>query len=166
MKLLPHAAIAGALAASLVGCTYSGPPAEAGSPPPASPSPSHPAPLAGPQWLEGRFQSQAAVTRGVATIRVTDTGAVLELKEFSTAPGVDLRIMLSPGTLSPGANGEAGLTSATLIDLAPLSDQPSQRIDMDIKMWSALPAPVRSVVIYNYADRTAHGTANLTPGHP
>jgi hypothetical protein len=102
----------------------------------------------------------------VATIRVTDTGAVLELKEFSTAPGVDLRIMLSPGTLSPGANGEAGLTSSTLIDLAPLSDQPSQRIDMDIKMWSALPAPVRSVVIYNYADRTAHGTANLTPGHP
>ena len=29
-------------------------------------------------------------------------------------------------------------------------------------MWSTMPSPVRTVVIYNYSERTAHGTANLT----
>jgi hypothetical protein len=28
-------------------------------------------------------------------------------------------------------------------------------------MWEAMPEPVRSVVIYNFAEKTAYGTANL-----
>lgn len=112
--------------------------------------------------LEGQFQSQAAVTSGSATIHVTETGAVLQLNDFSTAPGEDLRVMLSPGALSPNDNGGLGLTSSTLIDLGSVTGTGSQRLHMDTKRWSAMPSPVRSVVIYNYADRTAYGTANLT----
>jgi hypothetical protein len=33
---------------------------------------------------------------------------------------------------------------------------------MDSRMWAAMPETVRSVVIHNYADKTAYGTANLT----
>jgi hypothetical protein len=33
---------------------------------------------------------------------------------------------------------------------------------MDRRMWDAMPEPVRSVVIYNFAEKTAYGTANLT----
>jgi hypothetical protein len=34
---------------------------------------------------------------------------------------------------------------------------------MDSRNWLAMsPEPVRSVVIYNYADKIAYGTANLT----
>lgn len=163
MKLLRPALLAGAIAAVLSGCTYADPTLDAGSPVTDPPSPSfHPSPSFLPVSLEGEFQSQAAVTSGSATIRVTVTGAVLQLNDFSTEPGADLRLMLSPGILSPDATGDLGLTSSHLIDLGPLSDAAGQRIDMDTKMWSSMPEPVRSVVIYNYADRTAHGTANLS----
>ena len=33
---------------------------------------------------------------------------------------------------------------------------------MDTRMWSTMPSSVRSVVVYNYPERTAYGTANLT----
>lgn len=111
--------------------------------------------------IGGKFQSQAAVTTGSATLRVTDAGAVLQLKDFATEQGGDLRLMLSPGTLSPDASGGLGLTSTTLIDVGPLDHTADQRVDMDSRMWSTLPEPVRSVVIYDIADRTAFGTANL-----
>lgn len=103
----------------------------------------------------------AAIT-GSAVIHVTETGAVLQLKDFSTAPGGDLRLMLSPGTLSPNDKGDLALTSSELLDFGPLDDTASLGIHMDTKMWSSLRSPIRSVVIYNYADRTAYGTANLT----
>lgn len=161
MKLLGPALIAGALAASLTGCTYPDPTTEAGTPHTDSPPPSPPATFTTPMTLEGQFQSQGAVTSGSAIIRVSETGAVLQLQEVSTEPGEDLRLMLSPGTLSPNAQGELGLTSSTFIELGPLTGTPDQRIDVDAKRWSMMPEPVRSVVIYNYAERTAYGTANL-----
>lgn len=167
MKLLKPALIAGALAAGLTGCTYSDPGSEAGSTPTNSPSSSaNPRPSITPVTLEGNFQSQAAVTSGLATIRVTEAGAVLQLTDLSTEPAEDLRLMLSPGRLIPDGKGELGLSSAELIDLGPISDDPSHRIDMDTRMWSSIPSPVRSVVIYNYADRTAYGTANLSDLQP
>ncbi|WP_139023236.1 DM13 domain-containing protein [Arthrobacter globiformis] len=112
--------------------------------------------------LEGKFQSQAAVTDGSAMIHVTNRGAVLQLKDFSTAPGEDLRLMLSPGTLSPNDEGDPAITSSELLDLGPIDDTASLRIHMDTKMWSSIRSPIRSVVIYNNAERTAYGTANLT----
>lgn len=154
--------IAGFLVAGLVGCTYSDPASEAGSTPTEAPAPSSSAPSSTPTTLEGKFQSQAAVTSGSVTVNVTDTSAVLQLKDISTGQGDDLRLMLSPGTLSPTASGELGLTSPDLIELGQLDRTGSQRVEMDIRQWSSLPSPVRSVVIYNYADRTAYGTANLT----
>lgn len=162
MKQFLLALILGSLAAVLTGCTYSDPPVEAGITPTVSTVPSASAPSTTPETLEGKFQSQGAVTSGGVTIRVTDTGAVLQLEDFSTEPGEDLRLMLGPGTLSTDATGSLGLTSTTLIDLGPVSGAASQRVDMDTKMWSAMPSSVRSVVIYNYSERTAYGTANLT----
>lgn len=119
-----------------------------------------------PMTLQGKFESQAFVTSGLATIRVSETGAVLQLDHFSTGSGENLRLMLSPGTLSPSGKGEPGLSSTSLIDLGPLSEGPSQRLEMDIKMWSAIQTPVRSVVVFNYADKVAYGTANLTELQP
>ena len=74
--------------------------------------------------------------------------------------------MLSPGTLGPGPTGEPELSSSTLIELGPLGRASSQRIDMEPGRWEAMPEPVRSVVIYNYADRAAYGTANLVEAPP
>lgn len=69
----------------------------------------------------------------------------------------------SARTDSPApSTGELGLTSQDLIELGRLDESGSQRVDMDIRLWSSLPSPVRSVVIYNYAERIAYGTANLT----
>ncbi|WP_258061793.1 DM13 domain-containing protein [Arthrobacter sp. ZGTC412] len=119
-----------------------------------------------PMILQGKFESQAFVTSGLATIRVSETGAVLQLDDFSTGSGENLRLMLSPGTLSPSDKGEPGLSSTSLIDLGPLNEGPSQRLEMDIKMWSAIQTPVRSVVVFNYADKVAYGTANLTELQP
>jgi hypothetical protein len=118
--------------------------------------------------LQGHFQSQGATTTGTATIHVTDSAAVLQLEDFATGPGEDLRLVLSPGIVGPGPGGELELSSSMLIDLGPLplSRSSSQRVEMDSRMWEAMPEPVLSVVIYNYAEKTAYGTANLieTPG--
>ncbi len=150
------------LALSLVGCTYSDPVL--------SREASRAAPLrephrrGGPVTLQGQFQSQGAPTTGTATIRVTDSGAVLQLEDFATGPGDILRLMLSPGIGGPGPGGELQLSSSTLIELGPLplARSSSQRVDMDSRMWESMPKPVRSVVIYNNAEKTAYGTANLT----
>ncbi|MFC9772759.1 MULTISPECIES: DM13 domain-containing protein [unclassified Pseudarthrobacter] len=115
-----------------------------------------------PRTMHGQFQSQAAVTRGTATIRVAASGTVLQLDGFTTGAGDDLRLMLSPGILAPDSTGQPGLSSSTLIELGPLSGSPQQRIDIDARMWSAMAVPVRSVVVYNYADKTAYATANLS----
>ncbi|WP_458111773.1 DM13 domain-containing protein [Arthrobacter sp. R1-13] len=162
MELFRLTLIAGFLVAGLAGCTSSDPSSEVGSTSTQPPAPSSSAPSTTPTTFEGKFQSQAAATSGSVTVRVTDTSAVLQLKDISTGQGDDLRLMLSPGTLSPNASGELGLTSQDLIELGQLDATGSQRVEMDIRQWSSLPSPVRSVVIYNYADRTAYGTANLT----
>lgn len=162
MKVFRLAAIVGAFGAALSGCTYADnfrEPAHT-STPPAVVSTTPPADVASVR--QGDFRSQDVATSGTATLRVTDAGAVLELKDVSTGQGEDLRIMLSPGTLSPNTEGELGLTSSTLIDLGPLKlTQAGQRVEVDSKMWADTP-PVGSVVIYNYSNRVAFGTANLT----
>lgn len=162
MKLLRSVLLTGVVAAALAGCTYSDPVPGQGSAQSARPSVSSPTSIAVPVTLRGQFQSQGAITTGTATIRVTDSGAVLQIEDFATGTADDLRLALSPGTLRPGSDGELELSSSTLIELGPLSQSGSQRVDMDARMWTAMPAPVRSVVIYNYADKTAYGTANLT----
>ncbi|WP_426762782.1 DM13 domain-containing protein [Pseudarthrobacter sp. 1G09] len=118
--------------------------------------------------LEGRFQSQGATTTGTATIRVTESGAALQLEGFATGHGDSVRLMLSPGVLRPGPTGEPELSSSTLIELGPLplNRASSQRIDLEPGMWESMPEPARSVVIYNYADRAAYGTANLVEAPP
>lgn len=162
MKLLRSALLTSVMAAGLAGCTYPDPVPEQVSAQSEPPSSSSPTSTAIPVTLQGQFQSQGAITTGTATIHVTDSGAVLQIEDFATGTAEDLRLALSPGTLGPGSDGEFELSSSTLIELGPLSQSGSQRVDMDSRMWATMPEPVRSVVIYNYADKTAYGTANLT----
>lgn len=111
--------------------------------------------------VEGEFQSQSASTQGTATLRVTDSGAVLELKDFATESNTDLRVYLSPGTLSPGENGELGLTSTEMHELGGLkSFRGNQQYEISSQQWANTPA-IGSVIVYDYPARTAYGTANL-----
>ncbi|WP_324641965.1 DM13 domain-containing protein [Pseudarthrobacter sp. LT1] len=160
MKLIQSAVLSVVLAAGLTGCTDSSPMRgpEQGSPT-AETAPGV-TPSAGPVTLRGQFQSQGAVTTGTVAIHITQAGAVLQLENLATGAGDDLRLMLSPGTLVPGTGGGAGLSSARLIELGPLTGA-SQRVEMDAARWAALREPIRSVVIYDYAGKTALGTANL-----
>ena len=163
MKLLRSTLLASLLGSSLAGCTY----AETAQDPASESSGPSPTPIAtaaaGPVTLQGQFQSQGARTTGTATIRVTESKAFVQLENFATGPGDGVRLVLSPGTVRPGPSGELELSSSTLIELGPqpLSRSSSQRIEMDLRMWEAMPGPVRSVVIYNFAEKTAYGTANL-----
>ncbi|UYY81928.1 DM13 domain-containing protein [Arthrobacter sp. YA7-1] len=92
---------------------------------------------------------------------MTDSGAILELKDFATESSKDLRVFLSPGTLSPGANGELGLTSAARYELGGLkSSQGDQQYEIGSQQWANLPA-IGCVVIYDYPARLAYGAANL-----
>lgn len=92
---------------------------------------------------------------------MTDSGAVLELKDFATENSEDLRVYLSPGTLSPGENGELGLTSTVMHELGELkSFQGNQQYEISSKQWADTPA-IGSVIVYDYLARAAYGTANL-----
>ncbi|VXB45147.1 DM13 domain-containing protein [Arthrobacter sp. 8AJ] len=160
MRVIQSAALSVVLAAGLAGCTDSGSaPGPQQQSPTVEPAPGVPS-SAGPVTLRGQFQSQGALTTGTVTIHVTKAGAVLQLENLATGTGDDLRLMLSPGTLVPGTGGSAGLSSTKLIELGPLTGA-GQRVEMDAARWAALREPIRSVVIYDYAGKTALGTANL-----
>lgn len=168
MRALRIALAGGAIAASLAGCTYSDLPAGSGQTSAATaPAAATASPAALPVVLEGKFQSQAFATNGTASIRVTESALTLELRDFSTEDTGDLSVVFSPGTLSPAAGGELGLTSDQLNVIADLkSASGAQVYELDARMWDALPAAARSVVIYNFRDRVAYGTANLTQMSP
>lgn len=168
MKASRIALSAGVIAIAIAGCTYSDVPAERGQtnvgPAPAATTNS---PSNVPVVLEGTFQSQAFPTTGTATIRATDSTLTLELKDFSTENDGELTVVFSPGTLSPNAEGGLGLTSDQLIvmaDLKPISG--TQVYEFEARRWDAMPSAVRSVVIYNFPDRVAYGTANLAERPP
>ncbi|MEV8130463.1 DM13 domain-containing protein [Pseudarthrobacter oxydans] len=159
---------AGVIAIAITGCTYSEVPAEPGQ---TSAGPAPAATTASPSAitvvLEGTFQSQAFPTTGTATIRAADSGATLELKDFSTEDDGQLTVVFSPGTLSPNAEGEFGLTSDQLIVMADLKPGSGTQVyEFEARRWAAMPSAVKSVVIYNFPDRVAYGTANLTEMPP
>ena len=150
---------------ALAGCTYSDSPevqAQTKSPGPVVTMAAPTSPLNnGMSTVEGDFQSQAASTKGSATLRVTGSGAVLELKDFATENSTDLRLYLSPGTLSPGENGELGLTSTVMHELGGLkSFQGNQQYEISSQQWADTPA-IGSVIVYDYPTRSAYGTATL-----
>lgn len=163
MKLFRSTLVVSLLVFGLAGCTYAEPVpdrvSEQGVPSPTSTATTPAIPVK----LQGQFQSQGAATTGTATIHVTEASAYVQLDDFSTGSGDSVRLVLSPGTVRPGPGGELELSSSTFIDLgpSPLSQSSSQRIEMDPKMWKSMPGPVRSVVIYNFAEKTAYGAANL-----
>ncbi|WP_442543869.1 DM13 domain-containing protein [Arthrobacter sp. KN11-1C] len=92
---------------------------------------------------------------------MTDSGAILDLRDFTTENSKDLQVVLSPGTLSPCANGELGLTSTAMYELGALkSSQGDQQYQIGSQEWAKMPA-FGSVVIYDYRARLAYGAANL-----
>lgn len=170
MKLIRIWLLAGILASLLTACTYVDPGQEQ-EPRPVESSPAPSTPPAAPVRLEGEFQSQAAATTGMATIEVNEAGAVLRLENMAVHPGKNLRVMLSPGTLAPGADGGPALSSTRMIEIGPFRAGATQRFVMDSGTWAAIREPVRSVLIYDYATKAAYGTANLSgppdsPGAP
>lgn len=164
LKALLAALSAGVIAIAIAGCTFSDVPAEPGQtnagPAPAATTDS---PSTVPLVLEGTFQSQAFPTTGTATLRATGSSLTLELKDFSTQDDGDLTVVFSPGTLSPDSKGEPGLTSDQLIVMADLKAASGTQVyAFEARRWDAMPSAVRSVVIYNFPNRVAYGTANLT----
>ncbi len=164
LKALLAALSAGVIAIAVTGCTSADVPAEPGQtsagPAPASTTT---APSTAPAVLEGTFQSQAFPTTGTATIRATDSTLTLELKDFSTQDDGDLTVVFSPGTLSPNSKGEPGLTSDQLIVMADLKAASGTQVyEFEARRWDEMPSAVRSVVIYNFPNRVAYGTANLS----
>jgi hypothetical protein len=153
------------LVAALTGCSYTGTPesSAAGSPVATTSTPA-PAPESGqPQVFEGKFVSQAAMTRGTVALTVTPSKVELELAEFSTGDGDDLYVHLNPGTLGPSATGGIGLNTPETFVVAPLKSQMgTQYYDLTTK-WPSLPR-IGSVTIYRYNSniQEAYGTANLT----
>ncbi|UKA59299.1 DM13 domain-containing protein [Arthrobacter sp. FW306-2-2C-D06B] len=146
---------------AVAGCTYTDSGGEPPQPRTSGSAATTATPNSVPRTVQGNFQSQAANTRGTATIRVTDSGATLELKDFATENSKDLRVFLSPGTLSPGANGKLGLTSTVMYELGALkSSQGDQQYEIGSQQWANTPA-IGSVVIYDYSARLAYGAANL-----
>jgi hypothetical protein len=64
----------------------------------------------------------------------------------------------------PGPGGELELSSSTLIELGqlPLSRSSSQRIEMDPRMWEAMPEPIRSVQVF--VETGLAGALDRAPG--
>ncbi|MGM7775998.1 DM13 domain-containing protein [Arthrobacter sp. KNU-44] len=115
------------------------------------------------QWL--RYAPTILVlrssTRKYSREKSGSSGAILELKDFATENSKDLRVFLSPGTLSLGANGEPGLTSTVMYELGALkSSQGDQQYEIGSQQWANTPV-IGSVVIYDYPARLAYGAANL-----
>lgn len=64
-------------------------------------------------------------------------------------------------TLSPGVNGELGLTSTVMHELGGLkSFRGNQQYEISSQQWGHTPA-IGSVIVYDYPARTVYGTANL-----
>ncbi|MDF2050247.1 DM13 domain-containing protein [Arthrobacter sp. Cr_A7] len=161
MKRIAVAVLAGILAGGLTGCTYADPGQEQELRQAESPA-TLSTPSARSKTLVGTFQSQAVSTTGTATVEVNESGAILQLENMATGPGDDLRVMLSPGTLTPGAGGVSVLSSTKMLEVGPFRAGATQPFVMDSQAWDTMPEPVLSVVIYNYATKTAYGTANLS----
>lgn len=69
---------------------------------------------------------------------------------------------MSPGILTPVADGESALSSTKMLEIGPFRAGATQHFVMESRMWDTMPDPVKSVVIYDYATKTAYGTANLS----
>lgn len=150
--------------AALTGCSYAGEPeGSAAGTPIAATSTSAPAPESGQtQVFEGKFVSQAAMTRGNVALTVTPSKVGLELAEFSTGDSDDLYVHLNPGTLGPSATGGIGLNTSEMFVVAPLKSRiGTQYYDLTAE-WPSLPR-IGSVTIYRYSSdiQEAYGTANL-----
>lgn len=160
MELIRRVLFAGVLVVALTGCTYTDQ-VETQESRRVEASTAATTPPAVSSAMQGEFQPLAAATTGTAVLEVNESGAVLQLDDMATEPGKDLRVMLSPGTLTDSAGGPE-LSSTRMIEIGPFRTGATQRFVMDSPMWSAMKEPVRSVLIYDYAAKSARGVAVLS----
>jgi hypothetical protein len=106
--------------------------------------------------------SQGAETTGTVTISATsDTEFTIALSNFSTDAGDDLRLWLSEGELVQGDDGFYYVAGDAQLELAGTID-PSDLEQSFVFPISALSDwDVRAFTVYDYANRTALGSAAL-----
>jgi len=113
--------------------------------------------------LSGDLVSQGTRTTGTVTLTAaTDTEFTLTLSGFSTGPGDDLRLQLSPGELVKGADGYYSINDNTRIELEGAVDPQAPEQTFSVPMMVLDTWQVRSFTVYDYANRTALGFAALT----
>ena len=115
--------------------------------------------------LYGELVSQGSRTVGTVTLAASsDSEFTLTLSGFSTAPGDDLRLQLSPGELVKGEDGYYSIDDNTRIEVEGTvdPDEPEQSFTVPLMVLDAW--QVRSFTIYDYANRVALGSAALSRG--
>jgi hypothetical protein len=109
----------------------------------------------------GDFVSQGATTTGTVTIAsISDDEFSITLTNFSTGPGDDLRLRLSPGELVQGSDGFYYVDGSTLE--LPGNVDPNLASQTFVYNASALAfGEFRSFTVYDYASLVAFGSAAL-----
>jgi hypothetical protein len=162
---------AGALAGGLSACTApvghndlaAAPPSVVA--PAATPTPTPTPSLAQRLPLSGSFVTQGAPTTGTVSVREEADGRItFAFAGFSTEGSADLRIWLNLGPLAQDADGYYYADSSVQYEVRGTVDATlrDQTFEVPAEAASFLPADVQSLTVYDYANRTALGSADLS----
>jgi len=112
--------------------------------------------------LSGEFVSQGAETTGTVTIAATsDTEFTITLSNFSTGAGDDLRLWLSEGELTLGADGAYYVDGDAQLELGGTIDPTDPEQSFVFPITALSDWDIRSFTVYDYPGRTAFGSAAL-----
>jgi hypothetical protein len=149
------------LLVALAGCA-SVPDPEPMITPSATSTPDLTPPSLGAAAVSGTFVSQGAPTEGTVSISQTsDKEFEIKLTDFSTGAGDDLRIWLSPGALEKDAGGHFSVAGERQYELPGKIDATQTDQVFVFPLTSFPQETVRSFTVYDYANRTAFGSATL-----
>ena len=93
--------------------------------------------------------------------RASENEFEITLTGFSTGPGDDLRLNLSPGSLEKKADGYFSVTDNMQYELPGKIDPASTNQTFVFAIPSFPMDTIRSFTVYDYANRTAFGSAAL-----
>jgi hypothetical protein len=114
--------------------------------------------------LAGEFVSQGGTTAGSVNIERDASGTItISLSGFSTEAADDLRMHLNTGSLVTGADGISYVDGGVQLELAGPVDPGAATQQWVYPTPAVRFDPIRSITIYDYATRTAWGSAALAP---
>jgi hypothetical protein len=158
-------ASAAALLLALAGCTAPLPgPDQPSALPSATPSSS---PSGAPTFaqrlpLTGTFVSQGATTTGTVSIEdVGDGTFAITLSGFSTGIGDDLQLYLSPRPLQQDKDGHYFVDGDWYVVEGKVESSIAEQSFTYPSDLRFLPPDIQSITVYDYANRTAFGSAAL-----